>query len=435
MKYSILTTVLLLILFGSLKAQNKLTFEQALALTLENNYDIQMAQVDEELAESSASIANNGFLPTVTGTAGVNWIRTGGEFETPAETRELEPNNSYNYNYNVGATANYTLWDGQGRRYRYLQAKGRHQLSELQLQLTIQNTILELSIIYHEVARLEESTIALKDAVEISIERKQRAVYAYEYGQAKMLDVLNAKVDLNSDTIALMTGIQEFENLKRSLNFIMGQIIEQEFEIDSITDVNKLFSESQVVFAAEQNNLQLQLVKSNQSLISYSIGAAQSTWFPTIGANAGYNYRGQDDPNGAFVLGSRNFGPQAGLPLSWDLFNGSANTQVRNAKLNLKNSQIELQSLEQNIKSQALNARATYRNLLFVIKAQKDNVTTSEDNFNRSEESYKLGQISSVEFRQAQLNLLNSEQALSRAKYDAKNAEYQVLSIMGELVR
>ena len=66
MKYSILTKVLLLILFGSLKAQNKLTFEQALALTLENNYDIQMAQVDEELVESSASIANNGFLPTVT---------------------------------------------------------------------------------------------------------------------------------------------------------------------------------------------------------------------------------------------------------------------------------------------------------------------------------------------------------------------------------
>jgi outer membrane protein len=433
MKYSIPTTVLLLVLFGSLKAQNKLTFDQALALTLENNYDIQMAQVDEEISWNSASKANNGFLPTVTGTAGFNWIRTGGEFETRAETRELEPNNSYNYN--IGATANYTLWDGQGRRYSYLQAKGRHQLSELQLQLTIQNTILELSRIYHEVARLEESTVALKDAVEISIERKKRAVYAYEYGQAKMLDVLNAKVDLNSDTIALMTGIQEFENLKRSLNFIMGQIIEQEFEIDSITDVNKLFAESQVVLAAEQNNLQLQLVKSNQALIGYSVGAAQSAWLPTIGANAGYNYRGQDDPNGAFVLGSRNFGPQAGLSLSWNLFNGSVNTQVRNAKLSLKNSQIEQQSLEQNIKSQALNAYATYRNLLFVMKAQKDNVATSEDNFNRSEESYKLGQISSVEFRQAQLNLLNSEQALSRAKYDAKNAEYQVLAIMGELVR
>ena len=307
-------------------------------------------------------------------------------------------------------------------------------MSELQLQLTIQNTILELSRIYYEVARLEESTVALQNALSISKERKKRAEYAYEYGQVKQLDVLNAKVDLNADSIALMTGIQQLENLKRNLNFIMGQTIEQEIQLDSITPVFELFVESEVLLAAEEKNLQLQLIEKNKSLNEYSIGASQASWLPTIGANAGYNYRGQDDPNGAFVLGSQNFGPQAGLSLSWNLFNGSTNTQVKNAKLSLKSSQIEQQSLEQNIKSQAMNSYATYRNLLFVMRASRDNVATAEDNFNRSEESYKLGQISSVEFRQAQLNLLNAEQALSKAKYDAKNAELQVLAVMGALV-
>ncbi|MFT7085365.1 MAG: outer membrane protein TolC [Vicingaceae bacterium] len=432
MKYSILVTVFLLTLFGNVKAQNKLSFEQALALTLANNYDILMAQVSEEIAENSASKANNGFLPTVTATGAYNWTRLGGEFQTRAETRTLDPNNSYNYN--AGATVNYTLFDGQGRKFRYLQAKGSHQLSELQLQLTIQNTILELSRIYYEVARLEESTVALQNALSISKERKKRAEYAYEYGQVKQLDVLNAKVDLNADSIALMTGNQQLENLKRNLNFVMGQTIDQEIQLDSITPVFELFVESEVLLAAEQKNLQLQLVKTNQSLSEYSIGASQASWLPTIGANAGYGYRGQDDPNGAFVLGSQNFGPQAGLSLSWNLFNGSANTQVKNAKLSLKSSQIEQQSLEQNIKSQGMNSYATYRNLLFVMKASRDNVATAEDNFNRSEESYKLGQINSVEFRQAQLNLLNAEQALSTAKYDAKNAELQVLAVMGALV-
>ena len=82
-----------------------------------------------------------------------------------------------------------------------------------------------------------------------------------------------------------------------------------------------------------------------------------------------------------------------------------------------------------------MNAYATNQNLLFVLRSQKDNLATAKDNFKRSEESYKLGQISSVEFRQAQLNLLNAEQALSKAKYDAKNAELQVLAIMGALVQ
>jgi outer membrane protein TolC len=156
---------------------------------------------------------------------------------------------------------------------------------------------------------------------------------------------------------------------------------------------------------------------------------------PTIGANAGYNYRGQDDPNGAFVLGSQNFGPQAGLTLSWNLFDGASNTQVKNAKLGLKSSQLEQQSLNQSITSQAMNGYATYRNLLFVMRASKDNIATAEDNFNRSEESYKLGQINAVEFRQAQLNLLTAEQALSKAKYDAKNAELQLLAVMGTLLK
>ncbi len=42
--------------------------------------------------------------------------------------------------------------------------------------------------------------------------------------------------------------------------------------------------------------------------------------------------------------------------------------------------------------------------------------------------------VGSVEFRQAQLNLLRAELLLSQAIYDAKNAELQVLALMGELV-
>ena len=432
MKYRIVIITVFIALMGNLNAQTKLTFEQALALTLANNYDIQMALVDEEIADNSASRANNGFLPTVTANGAYNWTYNTGENTLITETRTFDPNNSYNYN--AGATVNYTLFDGQGRNYRYLQAKGTHELSELQLQITIQNTVLELSSIYHEVARMEESIAALQKAVEISKERFKRAEYGYEFGQAKQLDVLNATVDLNADSIALVTGIQQLENLKRNLNFIMGQEIGQSISVEKEVVLKNNLIEAEVLASAEQNNLQLRLAKNNQALSEYSIGASKSSWMPTLGANAGYQYRGTEDPNGAFLIGSQNYGPQAGLTLTWNLFNGSTNTQVKNAKLSLKNSQIEQQSLEQNVKSQAMNSYATYRNLLFVLKAQTDNVATAEDNFKRSEESYKLGQINSVEFRQAQLNLLNAEQALSKAKYDAKNAEFQVLSVMGSLV-
>jgi outer membrane protein len=44
-----------------------------------------------------------------------------------------------------------------------------------------------------------------------------------------------------------------------------------------------------------------------------------------------------------------------------------------------------------------------------------------------------LRQITNIEFRQAQSNLLNALTAQNRAKYDAKLSELQVYSIAGKI--
>ena len=59
---------------------------------------------------------------------------------------------------------------------------------------------------------------------------------------------------------------------------------------------------------------------------------------------------------------------------------------------------------------------------------------TNQRNFTRTEELFKLGQVTSIEFRQAQINLLNAETALNNAKYDAKLFELELLQLSGELL-
>lgn len=424
---------LLLVAPSAVFAQEKLTFDKALELTLANNYDILMANVTQEIAENSASKANNGYLPTLNANGGYNFRRSEGNLETSGGTIIQDPANAYDYN--LGLVANYTLFNGFGRKFTYKQSQENLKLTSLQLQQIIQNSILELSQVYHEVARLEETVKSLENLVAISKDRLVRAEYSYDYGQTNKLAVLNAKVDLNTDSISLINSSQELENLKRNLNFIMGQEVSEEILVENTVEINQTIVESEVVMAAEDKNIQLQLAEANLSINEYIIGTAKSNWLPTIGANASYNYAASDNPNGGFATGSKNYGPQAGLTLSWNLFNGQNNVAVKNAKLSLVNSKIEQQSLEQSVKSEALNSYTNYRNSLFILRSQRDNVTTAQDNFDRTEESFNRGQINSVEFRQAQLNLLNAEIALSRAKYDAKNAELQVLAVMGELVK
>ena len=93
-----------------------------------------------------------------------------------------------------------------------------------------------------------------------------------------------------------------------------------------------------------------------------------------------------------------------------------------------------LDRLKLNLNGDVNNAWSIYQTALFVLKAEEKNLSTNERNFNRTSEQQSLGQITSLEFRQAQLNLLNAKLNYNQAKYNAKNAELALLQLSGELM-
>jgi len=113
---------------------------------------------------------------------------------------------------------------------------------------------------------------------------------------------------------------------------------------------------------------------------------------------------------------------------------GSTKTNIANAKIALENQQILLEQQKVTIENNLKNTWENYNNQLFIIGAQEKNVATTENNFERTEERYKLGQVTSIEFRQAQINLINAKTALNNAKYDAKLIELQLLQLSGEIL-
>ena len=80
------------------------------------------------------------------------------------------------------------------------------------------------------------------------------------------------------------------------------------------------------------------------------------------------------------------------------------------------------------------NAWDDYMNKLEIYNIQEKNILTAQNNFERTEEKFKIGQVNSIEFRQAQLNLLNAELSRNSAKFEAKLSELQILQISGELL-
>ena len=242
-------------------------------------------------------------------------------------------------------------------------------------------------------------------------------------------------MDVNNDSINLLNTKQQLENAKRSLNLIMGRALDSEFKVDTNVVFTMALGTEELTAKALERNVQIEQTKSQLKNSEYAIKASRAGWFPSLSANAAYAFQGQDNPNGAFLTGNQSYGPQAGLSLSWNIFDGgTTKTRTQSARIALETQKIQQERTVFSVQRDVLNAHATYDNALFVLEAQQANLATAQRNFDRSNEMYKQGQITSIEFRQAQLNQLNAQSSYSQAKYSAKNAELQLKQLAGVLL-
>ena len=415
-------------------AQEILTKKEALQIALENNYGVKIAANNLASAKNNSSIYNSRYLPTVSTNLGANYSNNNQEIETQSGT-VTKINGAETKSYNASINVNYTIFDGLGRKYNYKQLKETYNLSELQARETIENMHLQLFNSYFEIARLSENTKNLKETLEISKQRLKRAEYQYEYGQTTRLNLLNAEVDVNNDSINLINSKQQFSNSKRNLNIIMGVQKNSAYEVETEVDFITLFSFEELLIKAKENNVLLKQNQTNIAISEFNIKANKSGFLPTVGITSSYGWNKSENPATSFAAGTNSTGLNAGVNLSWNIFDGG-NTKVRvaNAKIALENQKILKQQQNDLIENSIKNTYELYQNKLFVFEVQKQNEITSKNNFDRTEERYKLGQVTAIEFRQAQLNLLNTRSALNNAQYDAKLIELELLQITGEIL-
>lgn len=418
--------------------------EAAVTQMLENNFGILLANKELEIAENNTSILNGGYLPTLTANGGGSFDRSNSTTDfngaTDAQGNErpdIVIEDAETTQYNASLDLAYTLFDGLGRKYNFKQLEEQYNLTRLQVRETIENTMVQLFSVYYEVARLEENALVLEEALKISNDRAIRAAYQYEYGQVNKLDVLNAEVDITTDSINMLTARQDLRNAQRDLNVVLGRDMEALAMVDTtVTFVSPLVIDSFVEKARENNVLLLQN-NSDIEITELQIKAAKSLFLPTIGLTGTYGWNLVNSPESAFFPGTtRNANSlTVGANLRWNLFDGgSAIIGLKNAKLVKESQEILKKQLEQQVYRDIENARGSYKNALTVYALQEGNLITTQNNFNRSQERLKLGQISSIEFRQAQLNLLNAQVGKNTAKYQAKIAELQVLQLAGQLL-
>ena len=159
----------------------------------------------------------------------------------------------------------------------------------------------------------------------------------------------------------------------------------------------------------------------------YDVKIATSTFAPTVSLQSGYGYS-QTVADMEIALDDPQKSLTAGLSLNLNLFNGFQNSINRqNAKIRTKNEKLLLEKNKLELKTAVSNTYQAYKNSLYVLRVQQQNLEVAELNFQRTEELYRLGQATTTQFREAQLNLSRAKSNISTAKYDAKLNEVELI--------
>lgn len=419
----------------NLVAQNDLTISSAVKKTLENNLDIKISENLEKIAKNNSSILNNNYLPN---------IQLGSEISSNTQSIEIETPSGISGTLDDTKTDNssallsisYNIIDASGRKYNYKKSKELFSKSNLEVKEIIENTMLQLFTVFFEVGRLSEERNILKNALEISKTRYERKLLEFEYGQTNNLEVLNAEVDVNTDSINLLKSSKQLFNTKRDLNLIMNVDLESQFNINtkieflSVDEIANIFSND------IYNNTRFLIIEQDVIISNLDKKITKYSYLPTLGLSGsyGWNESVNDNPY-AFYNKSVSDGFSAGINIRWDIFRGGKKIIAnKNTAINQHNSELNKKKTELDITKELRNAYQTHLNNLFIMEVQNKNLETNKNNFERNLERYKIGQVSSIEFRRAQLNLLNAKLSNSSAKYQAKISEAYFLKISGEII-
>lgn len=419
---------------NTLEAQDILTQDQAIKLALKNNFGVLIGDNNLEIASNNKSILNTGFLPTLGASAGANYNLNNitANFQNGNVT---ELNGASSSSFNAGLNLNYTLFDGLGRWYNFKQLKEQYELSELEARTTIENAIFQTLGAYYDIAVQSNNVSVLTEAIEVSKIRLQRSTQAFNYSQGNKLAVLNAQVDLSNDSVNLANAKLALANSKRNLNALLVQDMNTDFEINTELNFIQNFDKNALHEAMLENNVSLLQLKKNLTIGQFNEQITRARYLPSIAATTQYGWNKNNNNQASFLASSTSYGLSAGATLSWNLFDGgTTRTNVQNAKLNNENLALQYAELENNLERDFEIAWADYLNKIYLYTTQERNLKSNQDNFSRTNEQFKLGLVSSVEYRQAQQNLLTVATQVTQSKYSAKLAEIQLLQLAGLLL-
>ena len=424
-------------------AAQELSREGAVAMALERNYGIQIAQANADVAKLNDAWGAAGALPSVGFTTNVG-TNVNDQSNNPAS---FLPYALSSNSLAPGVQLQWRLFDGLGMFAAKERLTLLSELANGNADLMVESTVQAVLVAYDNALVQEEAANVLRAALDLTRQRLARLDAAYSLGAAGTFDRLQFDNALWTDSTALIRQESAVRAAQRNLNLLLAQEEGMTWTLTSelATPVTSrdLTTLKQVLSASNQS---IQNAVLSRQLAETGVKQAQAQLYPVVGLTSNWNASqnvlgivGDEIPDdlppsfsGDLTTYTMNYG--AALTLNFNLFNGGATKRaIQQSQL-----QVDLAMLDQErlvAEAQAALALAWDRQETAVLihNMATKRVANAQLAADIGADRYRDGVLNAMDFRALDVALLQAKASELAARQEWAAAHWEVMRLVGGL--
>ncbi len=364
-----------------------LTLEEAISLAKDNlpSYKANLFTVKSTEALYKASLSP--YLPKVDASASYQRLFTS--------------NDEYNTRiHDISLT--YTLFDWGKRKANRNIANLNFAISKEDLKKSLLDLEYQVKVAFYTVLAQKETVEQRKIQLNDAQKDLEVAKGRYNFGVAKLSDVLQASVRLEEARYNLLQAKGDYHKALSELNSLIGSPLESVYELQGSLDFEKKPPDIEFLYDAALQRPEIKQAENYLMISENNKSAILSSFFPSFSLNASYSRTGGDIMRTSFSEEKI-----VALTATWNIFELDKFFKFKSSQFESKVSMENLNELKRQLLLTVFKTYEDFMTSINKLSVAKKQLEQAEHNYSQAFSEYKVGKADILSLVQAE-SLLSS---------------------------
>ena len=391
----------LVILNGNSLAEEPLTLQDCLSLARENNPKLIRAKTAIEQSRLSVTSAYSSYYPSL---------------NLSVPNLNLSDGEARSYSASIGV--GYTLYQGGSIRAGVRSAKARVKIAEENYHLGENEVILAVKEAFFRILQNQERIALAEDVVKRRKEDLVLIKLRYDAGRESSPAVKEAEASLLQAEYDKKQAEEELTLAQIELNLLLGRPRRTEVTIKYEDEDTRFPSLDRLIEEAKTQRPDIRSQRINTDVLEAEVTQAKSSYFPKISLSSSWGYAWRSDEPFLDQRGDWSAGISFSLPTIFDGFSRKA--KVKKAVLSLKEQDVRVRELEQQIEEEIEQAYSRWELAEKVIEVNDKTLQAAREMYQLTKLQYEQGLTSYFFLQQKESDLSRAENSYVGALYNLR---------------